>query len=381
METLKIGFVFDDSLDKTDGVQQYVLALGSWLAGQGHEVHYLVGETRRKDLPRVHSLSRNISVRFNGNRLSMPLPASKKAIQSLITQEAFDILHVQVPYSPFMAGKVLSKATPTTAVIGTFHILPNSKLATTANRLLALWLQASLRRFDEFVSVSTAAATFAQRIYGINSKVLPNVVDYDVFHNTTALPQYSDDTPTILFLGRLVPRKGCQTLLEAVDILVNQRGMNDLRVLVGGKGPLMASLNQYVAEHKLKTNVNFLGYIDETDKPKLYASADISVFPSSGGESFGIVLLEAMASGRAAVLAGNNPGYASVLVDKPELLFEAANAEALAEKLETLLKDKVLREKQAAWGAAYVRNFDTARVGLQLEDVYKQALRSRRNVQ
>jgi phosphatidylinositol alpha-mannosyltransferase len=380
MEKLKIGFVFDDSLDKTDGVQQYVLALGNWLSSQGHEVHYLVGETKRKDLPRVHSLSRNISVRFNGNRLSMPLPASKKAIQSLLTQEAFDILHIQVPFSPLMAGRVLAKATPTTAVIGTFHILPNSKFATLANRLLALWLQTSLKRFDKVVSVSSAAADFASRVYGIHSEVLPNVVDFSLFNQATALPEFNSNTATILFLGRLVPRKGCQTLLEAVDILVNKRGLTDLRVLIGGKGPLMGDLKKYAAQHNLQAHVNFLGYVGETDKPRLYASADISVFPSSGGESFGIVLLEAMASGKAAVLAGNNPGYTSVLADKPELLFEATDAHALADKAETLLKDSTQRQALAAWGAEYTRYFDTSHVGAQLVDAYKQALRLRRNV-
>lgn len=381
MDKLKIGFVFDDSLDKTDGVQQYVLALGSWLTSQGHEVHYLVGQTKRKDLPRVHSLSRNVSVRFNGNRLSMPLPASQKAIQSLLAQEAFDILHVQVPYSPFMAGRVLAKATPTTVVVGTFHILPNSAFATFANRLLALWLQAGLKRFDKVVSVSAAAAAFAKKIYGLSSDVLPNVVDYNRFYEANPMPEYSDNIPTILFLGRLVQRKGCRLLLEAVDLLVNERQISDLRVLIGGKGPLMADLQKYVVEHHLQHAVTFLGYIDEAAKPGLYASADISVFPSSGGESFGIVLLEAMASGKAAVLAGNNPGYASVLADKPELLFDATDAKGLADKLEDLLKMKERRQAYASWGSEYTKNFDTALVGAKLVDLYKQALRLRRNVQ
>lgn len=381
MEKLKIGFVFDDSLDKTDGVQQYVLSLGNWLVSQGHEVHYLVGETKRKDLPRVHSLSRNVGVRFNGNNLSIPLPASSKDIQALLVQESFDVLHVQVPFSPFMAGKVITHATPTTAVIGTFHILPNSKFTLLANRLLALWLRTSLKRFDKFVSVSNAAASFAERNYGIQGEVLPNVIDYKLFHNAIASTQYISDKPNILFFGRLVPRKGCQTLLEAIDILVNKRRISGFNILVGGKGPLMESLKKYVAQHKLKDIVRFLGYIEESVKPSVYASADISVFPSSGGESFGIVLLEAMASGKAAVLAGDNPGYGSVLVDKPELLFESTNAHVLADKIETLLKDNARRAELASWGSNYTRNFDVSYIGAKLVDTYKQALRLRRNVQ
>jgi Glycosyltransferase Family 4 len=123
---MKIGFVLDDTLDSTDGVQQYVLTLGKWLKDQGHDVHYLVGATKRRDIPDVHSLSRNMSVRFNGNQMSMPLPAKKFEITALLSTEKFDVLHVQVPYSPLLAHRVIMAAPPQTAIIGTFHIAPNS---------------------------------------------------------------------------------------------------------------------------------------------------------------------------------------------------------------------------------------------------------------
>lgn len=381
MESLKIGLVVDDTLDKTDGVQQYVLALGAWLSSNGHEVRYLVGETKRRDIPGIYSLSRNVAVRFNGNRLSIPLPASKKAIRSIIRQEAFDVLHVQVPYSPFMAKRVIAAASPTTVVVGTFHILPNSKVAEYGNKLLALWLQKSLRRFDSMVSVSPAAAGFVKSSYGITTPVLPNVLDYKLFHNAAPFERYNDDTPTILFLGRLVPRKGCAVLLQAIRILAREKQMTKLRVLVCGTGPLADSLKRYVHENGLDAHVEFTGFVTEEDKPRYYASADISAFPSSGGESFGIVLLEAMASGKAAVLAGNNPGYASVMADRPELVFEAKNAELLADKLLELLQNEEKRQELAAWGEHYTALFDVDRVFGQLTELYKQALRSRRNVQ
>ena len=109
---LKIGFVLDDSLDVPDGVQQYVLTVGAWMKGQGHDVHYLVGQTDRNDIPNVHSMSKNIKVRFNKNRMTMPLPTSVKAIAAILQREQFDILHVQMPYSPFMAGRLIKAALP-----------------------------------------------------------------------------------------------------------------------------------------------------------------------------------------------------------------------------------------------------------------------------
>src|SRR5688572_33467442 len=132
MNKLKVGLVLDGSLDKTDGVQQYVLILGKWLASEGHEVHYLVGETERTDLPNIHSLTRNVSVRFNKNRMSTPLPANLRPIRRLLQQEQFDVLHVQVPYSPVLAGRIIKAADARTAVVGTFHILPHSKFVTLA---------------------------------------------------------------------------------------------------------------------------------------------------------------------------------------------------------------------------------------------------------
>src|SRR6188474_3063449 len=119
---MKIGIVGDDTLDKPDGVEQYIQTIGRWFAQEGHEVHFLVGETTRTDFPNIHSLSRNVKVRFNGNRLSIPLPANRARIRRLLAKEKFDVLYVQMPYSPFLAGRIVKAAGPKTAVVGAFHI-------------------------------------------------------------------------------------------------------------------------------------------------------------------------------------------------------------------------------------------------------------------
>ena len=376
---LKIGMVLDDGLDKPDGVQQYILAVGSWLQSQGHEVRYLVGQTSRTDIPGVHSMSRNVRVRFNGNRLTMPLPTNRRRLRRFLQEEQFDVLHVQVPYSPFMGHQLIMAAGPETAVIGTFHIAPNNRLVTAGNRGLGIWLRRSLRRFDAMLSVSTTAAAFARITFGMESVVLPNVIDYPRFHEARPLKKYADDTLTILYLGRLVPRKGCLLLLKAVNEIKDREGLPSFRVVICGTGPLKPQLGKYVADHGLEDIVEFAGFITEEDKPRYYASADISVFPSSGGESFGIVLLEAMASGRAAVLAGDNPGYRSVLIDKPELLFNPRNADELASHLADYLQDKTLRNRTSVWGTGFTRAFDVGTVGAKLLGVYREALHKRRN--
>lgn len=375
---LKIGLVFDDSLDAPDGVQQYVLSLGEWLRTQGHDVHYLVGATKRTDLKNLHSLSRNLKVRFNGNRMSMPLPTSSKKLRTLLDTEQFDLLHVQLPYSPFLAGRIIKAAKPETAIIGTFHIFAEGTLASIGTKLLRTWLSQSLKRFDSIVSVSKAAADFASRNFGVTTAVLPNVIDYSRFATAPPLAKYEKGVLNILFLGRLVPRKGCHVLLEAINLIKFDNTLPKFRVIVCGKGPLAKNLTHYSAENRLNEIVEFVGFVSEEDKPKYYASADIAVFPSSGGESFGIVLLEAMASGRTDVLAGDNSGYRSVMAANPDQLFNPLDAKVLAIKLRQHLRDAELRNKAQKWGQQYSATFDTSIVGAKLLNIYQEALRKRR---
>lgn len=376
---LKIGLVLDDGLDKPDGVQQYVLAIGEWLRSQGHEVQYLVGETKRTDIAGIRSLSRNVRFFFNGNRGTTPLPISQATLRQFLRTEQFDVLHVQVPYSPMMAHRLILAADSRTAVIGTFHVAPHDGWMTLGTWVLGVWLHASLQRFDHMLSVSTAAADFAHRTFKVDSDLSPNVVDYARFHNAQPLPQYADDRLTILFLGRLVPRKGCQLLLEAIAKIANQPDIPAFRVVICGGGPLRAKLERYVATQGLTHLVEFVGFVSERDKPRYYASADISVFPSRGGESFGIVLLEAMASGRAAVLAGDNPGYRSVLTSRSDLLFDPRDAGALAELLLLHLRNVSRRRAAAHWGEDYTQAFDINHVGQQLLKIYTNALHKRRD--
>ena len=294
---MKIGFVFDDGLDAPDGVQQYMLTLGSWFARQGHEVHYLVGQTKRTDIEHTHCLSKNIAVRFNGNALSIPLPASKSAIRAVLQKEQFDVLHVQMPYSPQLAGRVIALADQTTAVIGTFHILPYGRIQALATKLLGWFEHTTLARFDRVFEVSDAAQVFAQDTMKLSSSVWPNAVDIMSFTKGKKLPQYDDAKTTIVFLGRLVERKGCMQLLQALALLHQQKKLKNVRVVIAGSGPQLPIITEYITRNDLNSVVELAGWISEADKPNYLRSADIAVLPSMAGESFGIVLVEAIAAG------------------------------------------------------------------------------------
>jgi phosphatidyl-myo-inositol alpha-mannosyltransferase len=380
MKTLKIGFVLDDSLDTPDGVQQYILTLGAWLTMQGHDVHYLVGETNRTDIPNIHPMSRNVHVHFNGNNMSTPLPVSRRKVRAFLHKERFDVLHVQVPYSPFMAQQVIKSTPKETVVVGTFHIMPNTRIEYAANRLLGMWLRSSLKRFDKLFAVSEAAKGFMEETFRVSADVLPNVVDRTRFAAAQPRPEYDDQKLTVMFLGRLVPRKGCATLLEAARILKQRNHLPQFRVVICGKGPLDAELKQFVADERLDDLVSFTGFVAEEDKPSYVASADIMAFPSLGGESFGIVLIEAMASERSVVLAADNVGYHSVLGPNPGLLFPPGDPFELAKKLTEYLRDAEVRTKELSWQKRYVRQFDVAVVGKQLVDTYQQLLQEKTKI-
>lgn len=377
---MKIGLVLDDTLDKPDGVQQYVLTIGAWLAQQGHEVHYLAGESYRTDIPNLHSLAKNWHVTFNGNRLSIPLPVSRRKLKVLLAQEKFDVLHVQTPHSPFMAHRLIMAAPQSTAVIATFHILPHNWFAASMTRLLGVWLRRSLKRCDRLFAVSPAAADFATKSFEQTFGVLPNAVTLSDYTGAKPFKQYTDK-PTVLFLGRLVERKGCAYVLQAVRELVNVRKIQQpFRVLICGKGEQFDELNAYVTREGLSEYVTFTGFVTEADKPRYYASADIAVFPSTGGESFGIVLVEAMAASPGVVLGGNNPGYASVLAPYPEQLFAPQDIQAFADKIEYYLSHSKARTQASLVQQQYVRAFDVPVVGTKLLTAYNDALRLRRNV-
>lgn len=374
---MKIGIVFDDSLDRPDGVQQYIRNVGGWLTTQGHNVHYLVGETRTTDLANIHSLSRNVEVSYNGNHLSVPRPANGQAIKQLLDHEQFDVLHVMMPYSPMMAAKVIRHAGPRTAVIGTFHILPQTTLVRWSTHLLGWWLRRSLRRFDKVMAVSPAAQRFAQSAFGLSDvSVLPNVVSAAGFAEAEGYEKYDDAIPTIVFLGRLVQRKGCSTLIDAVAE-VKKSGLWPIRLVICGKGPEDAALQVQVERLGITEAVEFTGFISEADKPRYLSSADIAVFPSLGGESFGIVLLEAMAAAQPVVLAASNPGYASVLEPQPGQLFAPGDSQALAQLIQRFIKDEAAAAAALEWQNAYVQQFDVSVVGAQLLAEYTAQLQKR----
>lgn len=372
---LRIALAYDDSLDHVGGIPQYITTLASSLMSVGHDVTLLVGETSMAqvgDCP-VRSLARNLTVRFNGNRLRMPVLADRAAIRAAARDEPFDVVHVQVPYSPIMAGRLIRLLPTSTAVVGTFHVAAEHVMPRIGARALAMATVATRKRFDEMICVSGYAEQFARSTFGIRCcEVVPNMVDVAAFR---AQPLSLPDKPTIVSLGALVPRKGPLQLVEAFALV--RADIPDARLVIGGDGPLRGRLARRISRLGLTGAVELVGLVPEADKAAFLREAHVACFPSSFGESFGVVLLEAMAAGGPAVLAGDNGGYAEVFGDLPEALCKPEPA-ALAMALGRLLREADQRQRLAAHQHRLVDRFDAGAVVPRILDVYARALRTRK---
>ena len=178
---MTIGYVLDDTLDKADGVQQAMIAIGEHMRSLGHNVHYIVAETDRTDLEHVHGIGAFWSLKFNGNSVRTPKPASKTEIRQLFNDIKFDVLHVQSPHSPLLSGRVMALAPKSTKIFGTFHILPYNWITSYGTRLVGISMKRNLRLFDHMFAVSEPARVFMEHSFGIAGSVLPNPVNYDFF--------------------------------------------------------------------------------------------------------------------------------------------------------------------------------------------------------
>jgi len=375
---VKIALVIDDALARPDGVQEFVRTIGRAMGERGHEVHVLCsGEAGEPPdgIAAVHSLTSNVGVTFNGNGMRTPRPASHRRLREHLAAERYDVLHIQTPHSPFFAARVVREARrvqrDAVRIVATFHILPDGAVSEWGTRALGLTLRRNLRLFDAFAAVSPPAAAFAKRAFGIDPDVIPIPVQVDeVAAHASANPWPADarDRVVIAFLGRLVERKGVGELLEAVAALPH--GVRERAVVrIGGKGPLQGRIERLVSERGLGDTVSLEGFVSDEDKPGFMAAADLAVFPATGGESFGIVLTEAMAAGAGAVLGGDNPGYAWTL-DNPAAVIDPRDIAAFAARLATLIADPGARAAIHAQQAARVRDFDVSAVAERVLSLY-----------
>ncbi len=372
---MKIGLVCPYNIAKGGGVQEIVRATQKELSKRGHDALILTPEPR--DMAEYHRKDNIIfvggaadfkSVLHTTSQFSMA--ADTYGITQMLEEEKFDILHFHEPWVPMLSRQILSRSQAVN--IATFHAkLPETLMSRTMAKVVTPYTKAVLKQLHVLTAVSEAASEYVRSLTDEPVSIIPNGIDLSMYKNPAAKKA---DSPmqTLLYIGRLEKRKGVEYLLQAYKLL-EERGP-DVQLIIAGDGPDREKLEAMADELNI-SNITFLGYISEEEKVNLLTEADLFCAPSLYGESFGIVLLEAMATGVVTV-AGSNPGYASVLQELGSLsLVNPKDTEEFARRLDVMLHDEGLRKLWKKWAKTYVQQYNYPTIVDQYTEVYEAAFK------
>ena len=374
---LKIAQVCPYDLDRPGGVQTHVRDTSAALGELGHAVTILAPKARTG--PAWARLGPNVTVlrigsaraiSFSGTRFeaSIAWGYQHARLKAAMRRGGFDVVHVHTPWAPLLS--IQAFACGSGAKVVTFHDTPPDTVGGAISKTILRGLsRLLLPHVDEAIAVSEAprAHLWAPRSRSIS--ITPPCTDLSRFATTGTVSGRA--RVSLLFVGRLEPRKGVRVLLEAYRRLCEQ-GLPVTLTIAGG-GSEEAALRRYVDQHGLP-DVRFLGGFDDAHASALYGACDIVCAPSLYGESFGIVIAEAMAAGKPVVAAANR-GYRTLLeAHADELLARPGDAEGFADRLRRLVLDSELRARLGAWGRAEARRYDCRTVAPDLVATYRRAM-------
>jgi len=373
---MKIALVSPYDFSHPGGVVNHICSLGHYLTEMGHEVRFIAPASQ--------------SVTYLGDRFipigkPHPIPASgsiariaispmlSTMITTMLDKEKFDIIHLHEPLMPMMCTTVLRMSC--TANVGTFHAF-DGKGYYAAKPFGNLFFKRWFSKLDGRIAVSKPAAEFVNKHFPEEYTIIPNGVDTEHFHpDVLPIDDFCDGKLNILFVGRLEKRKGADHLLKAYRRVKEE--IPDSRLIIVGPGTsLRGKYDRLVKKNGLK-DVVFVGFTSYGELPRYYKTADIFCAPATGCESFGIVLLEAMAVGKP-VVASNIAGYASILADGVEgILVPPKDDEKLARALISLLNGEPLRRRMGANGIRKAAEYDWKKIARKVLDFYVEVLKNK----
>ena len=362
---MKIGLVTPYVYPLPGGVNDHVGHLYEALRAHGHDVRILTAShgLQRSSEGDVIRIGKGFSVPSNGSMGTITVsPRYRSQIQAVLDREQFDLLHFHEPFVPLLALFTLRESRSVN--VATFHAYSGYA---PGYQLGGKMLGPVARNLHGRIAVSAAARHFADRYLPGDYKVIPNGVDRDRFAHAVPIARWQDGCPNILFVGRLESRKGLLPLLKAYRILRKSGRM--CRLLVVGSGPQEREARRYVMTRRLP-DVEFLGRVPDAEKVQLFKTADVYVSPATGRESFGIVLLEAMAAGTA-IVCSDIHGYKGVVRrGEQALLVPPGESRPLAEAIRRVLDDPDLRERMRQSGLERVVEFGWDRIAARVEAYY-----------
>ncbi len=368
---MKIGIVCPYNIFQPGGVQEHVEFQAAILRRRGHDVTIITPRPRGhldEDAPE--------GVVFIGGSARIKTPSATSSdvsisidVEAVDTELAkgYDVIHVHEPALPLLARQMLPRVS--CLRVGTFHAaLPGNALGRSLVRSYRAYTKTVLPYIDTITAVSPAAIGFIENLVDDDAiTYIPNGISLEKMKTAKSSGR---NTHQILFIGRLEKRKGALYAIKAFAELKVRKPNAEL--IIAGDGPLRDSLENYVERSDIK-DVTFLGFISNEEKYYRLSTCSVFTSPALYGESFGIVLAEAMAFGTP-IVAHRNEGYEWVLQDTGRLsLVDVHDIEEYTDRLELMMDDQQLRSTWQKWAKSYVKQFDYERVVDQYEALYKQA--------
>ncbi|WP_370090161.1 glycosyltransferase family 4 protein [Ekhidna sp.] len=365
---MKIALVCPYDFSRPGGVKSHIVSLAKHLAMIGHQIKILAPNINVNlvEEKNVHFFGRNRSVNIGGTKIdvNIALGEEKKALKSFLEKEKFDIIHYHTIWNPLLPFQVLRHSK--TKQVATFHDTPKSQF-------VGDWIMPTVARgiftfLDQIISVSKSQSGYISRFSKREIHIIPNGIDLEEI--ASIAPEKSsrnDEFFQLFFMGRLEPRKGVMHALKAFHQL--KLRYPKMKLVIAGDGDGRAEVEKYIADHSLQ-DVEMLGFVDEKTKYRLLKESEIYLAPALYGESFGIVLLEAMAVGTP--IAGYaNAGYKNVITH--EMMDGFAEPEKLDQFVSCIenLIPSPKREALAKHGLEEVKKYDWAEVSKKINSIYQ----------
>ncbi len=376
---LKVGLVCPYNIYKGGGVQEYVLALREGLEKRGLEARIITPQPNRSKSAPIDPPEGTIMIggaapfRGIGTVVQVSASVGTDKLIAMLRREDFDILHFHEPWIPILSRQILSRSSAIN--IGTFHAsMPDKRISKTLEKVVTPYTRSILKYLNVFTAVSEPASVYLRSMSPRRHiNIIPNGIDLGKYKNRSPSKPPSD-TKTIFYIGRLEKRKGVRYLLDAFDLLT--RSDPRYQLIIAGDGPEKNKLKEYVAENNI-SHVRFLGFVNDEYKRQLFWDSDVFCSPAIHGESFGIVLLEAMAAG-CPVVAANNPGYASVMTKTGAIsLVNPRDSLEFARRLSIMANDRPIRETWQKWAAAEAEKYSYERIVDQYIKLYTAAYKKK----
>ena len=371
---MKIALVSPYDFAHPGGVPNHISSLERHLTRMGHEVKVIAPASRAVTTfgDRFIPIGKPHPIPSSGSIIRIPISLHlAPTIKEMLAREKFDVIHLHEPFMPMLCSAVLRLSN--TANIGTFHACDGSPGYNMGWPIGRIILNLRRRKLDGKIAVSKPAMNYASKYVPGHYEIIPNGIDLEHFSpDVSPIEEYRDGKLNILFVGRLEFRKGVNYLLKAY--LQVKREISNSRLIIVGPGTRLRKRYEKWIRHNALKDVVFVGYATYSDLPRYYKTADVFCAPATSRESFGIILLEAMAIGKP-IVATNIDGYASVATHGEEgWLVPPKNSGELAHALISLLKDEKLRQQMGAQGRATAEKYSWERIAQRVLDYYVRVL-------